>query len=388
MDNPFVLRDNLYAGLGVSLSPASYLNAFDCSHIVVLVDQGVKQNSSYFVKFLGALDSYDQAINISVEELATTQEPDYDYLEEVLEVVRNLASPSLLIGIGGGSTLDITKAVAALRTNPGPALDYRGFDQLIEPGLPTVCIPSTAGTGSEVTYNASFTDLSEMRKMGINGRHMTASCAILDAKWVESCPYPVALSAGMDAMTHCLESFTCRQSTTMSRIISLAAFPMIWRGLSNLPETNSDLASTQELLVGAHLAAAALMNSGSGIASALSYPLSVHYQVPHGIGGGIFLASVIDYNITNGYLGYEPLARQILLDDSPSDERFLRKFLEETQTLMNYLSVPQTLVGWGIDSEELEALGILMSPMQQAFDQNPVSFSAHTDALQMLQTHI
>ena len=97
-----------------------------------------------------------------------------------------------------GSTLDITKAVGALLNNPGPAFEYRGFDQLGNPGVSTVCIPSTAGTGSEVTHNASFVDFSEGRKMGINGLYMTASCGVLDAEWIMSCPYPVALSTGMD----------------------------------------------------------------------------------------------------------------------------------------------------------------------------------------------
>ena len=189
-------------------------------------------------------------------------------------------------------------------------------------------------------------------------------------------------------MTHCLESFICKQSTTMSRIVSRAAFPLIWRSLSRLPEMHHDLGSTQQLLVGAHLAAASLMNSGSGVASALSYPLSVHYGVPHGIGGGMFLASVTEFNIAAGYYRYGELLEQVDLGNSESDQTTSLRFLDALRTVMEHLEVPDTLAQWDISNSNIEEVGTLMLPMQNAFDQNPVSFDAQNDALTLLRKHV
>ena len=148
----------------------------------------------------------------------------------------SLQRPDLLIAIGGGSCLDMGKALAVLLSNPGKGIDYRGFDKVRVPGVPTLLIPTTAGTGSEVTINAVFTDKREMRKLGINGRYLSATWALLDAEWTLSCPSAAAVSAGMDAMVHTLESFMCRQHNALTRVFSREAFRLLYRDLPCLVE--------------------------------------------------------------------------------------------------------------------------------------------------------
>lgn len=124
-----------------------------------------------------------------------TEGPDYDYLDTIVDKIRGLSEIDVLIGIGGGSCLDIIKAAAVLKTNPWRGIEYRGFDKVQTAGIPTIAIHTTAGTGSEVTINAVFTNKKEMRKLGINGRYMNATYAILDAEWTLSCPTFAAASS-------------------------------------------------------------------------------------------------------------------------------------------------------------------------------------------------
>ena len=134
--------------------------------------------------------------------------------------------------------------------------------------------------------------------MGINGKFMFATKSILDANTLISCPKKVLLGSAVDALTHSLEGFICKNSNEYSDMLSFKAFEYIINNISKI--ANIDLNSGLELLKGAHLGGIIQMNSGSGIAAAISYPLSVYFKVPHGIGGGIFLLGIMKFNIENG----------------------------------------------------------------------------------------
>ena len=323
-----------------------------------------------------------------METLRGSEEPDYGYLDEVADKARSMGPFDALVGIGGGSCMDMAKGVAVLLTNPGKGIDYRGFDKVEKPGVPTICIPTTAGTGSEVTINAVFTDKAEMKKLGINGRYLNATYAVLDAEWTMSCPPHVALSSGMDAMTHALESFSCRQHNTLTRAFSKEGFKLLYENLDCLKDDPENRDKRQKLLLGSYLAAAGLFNSGSGIAGAFSYPIGVHFKVPHGIGGAIFLASVVEFNVERGYTDYAELLDMVEprpdLDEGAKSELFAKRLRE----LSDRLGVPATLEQWGLTRDRGEEVCGLLEPLQGAFDQNPVPFSAKIDAPELLYKHV
>ena len=158
----FQVKTQLTAGVGASRDIAEFLNDKEMRDIAVLVDAGVVEHSSYFGEIKAILE--EACRSLEVIELRGSEEPDYDYLDEIVAELRGLDNIDVLIGIGGGSCLDITKAGAALVTNRGKGIEYRGFDMVKVPPVTTICIPTTAGTASEVTINAVFTDKSEMKK--------------------------------------------------------------------------------------------------------------------------------------------------------------------------------------------------------------------------------
>lgn len=312
--------------------------------------------------------------DLKVEINSGTAEPTYDTLRTTLAKFRG-AEQDLIVGVGGGSCMDTAKAVAALVTNPGDPLEYRGFDKLKVPGIPAMLVPTTAGTGSEVSYNASFVDTASGRKMGVNGRHMFASFAILDGETTLTCPYRAALSAGVDALVHTLEGFVCKQRNPMSDMLAKRAFALLVAALPSLKRDPRNLNQRMNLLLGASLGGMIQMNSGSGVAAAISYPLSVYYKVPHGIGGGIFCPDMVEFNIENGFYLYAELAPLIDVARTGASERDnALAVLSHLRRLWLELGVPNTLAEFGIGPAQYGHVLEIMKTQQPGFDQNPVPF--------------
>ena len=142
----FQLDNRLLYGVGRSRELGAFVRERGFRRVVLAVDEGVAQHSAYYRE---VHDIVSTAADTTVRTLRGSEEPDYDYLDEVTAQLRQGPAPQLLIGIGGGSCLDMTKAIAVLLTNPGRGIDYRGFDKVQVAGVPTLLIPSTAGTGSE-----------------------------------------------------------------------------------------------------------------------------------------------------------------------------------------------------------------------------------------------
>jgi len=378
----FRLHTETYCGVGSSRQIGSFMASKGIRKVAILVDEGVRKQSAYYGEVYGYIA--DNASELYELTLRGSEEPDYDYLDDVARRIRFLSGVDVLVGIGGGSCLDIMKGAAILATNAGRGIDYRGFDKVANPGIPTIAVPTTAGTGSEATINAVFTDKKEMKKLGINGRYMNATYAFLDAEWTLSCPRFVAVSAGMDALVHSLESFMCRQHTMMTRIYSREAFRILYENLPAIVDDPHNKEKRQQLLLGSYLAAVALFNSGSGISGAFSYPLGVHYKIPHGIGGGIFLPAVIEYNVSHGYSDFRELLDMVEYRQDLDVVGKNVRFAESIRRLSRKLGVPEDLGQWGLGIDHLEEIVGLVQPLQAAFDQNPLPFSAEKDARQIL----
>lgn len=379
----FQLDNRLQYGFGICRKLDGFVQAQGWKNIVLLVDQGVAP----LAYFRTVHDLLRNVATIHLVPVRSSEEPSYDYLDELAEAVRGFDGADALIAIGGGSAMDIGKALAALRNNPGPALNYRGFDKITVPPLPSICIPTTAGTGSEVTINAVFTDKKEMKKLGINGRYLNATFAVLDAEWTIGCPAHIAISSGMDALVHTLESFMTTNANPLTRALNREAFKLLYENLPALVDAPDDQERRQLILLGAYLAAAGLFNSGSGVAGAMSYPIGVHHKVPHGIGGGILIASIVAHNVEQGYYDYAELLDMVEQHPDWDKKKKAQRLAEAIRGLADRLGVPRTLGQWGISRGNLDAVVELMGPLQGAFNQNPVPFNTGADARKILLQH-
>ena len=201
-----------------------------------------------------------------------------------------------VIGIGGGSTMDVAKAIAVLATNKGKAVDYIGLGLVKNPGLPTIMVPTTAGTGSEATFTSVFTMRDTKTKGGINSPYLYPHTAILDPELTLGLSPEATAYTGMDALTHAIESFTSLQAHFLSAPISLRAIELISANLRGAVFNGGHYPYREKMMEGSYLAGMGLAMSGVGAVHALAYPLGAFFDVPHGTANAVMLPYVLEYN--------------------------------------------------------------------------------------------
>jgi alcohol dehydrogenase len=202
-----------------------------------------------------------------------------------------------VLGVGGGSTMDTAKAAAVLATNAGRARDFQGLNKVPQPGLPKGMVPTTAGTGSEVTFTAVFINEEEKKKAGINSPFLYPEMSILDPELTLDLPAAVTAFTGMDALTHAVESYTSKAASAISEMFSLEAIRRIGKSLRQAVDHGSDLSARSNMLLGSLLAGIGLANAGVTAAHSLAYPLGGIFRVPHGVANALLLPSVMEYNV-------------------------------------------------------------------------------------------
>ncbi|WP_435098100.1 iron-containing alcohol dehydrogenase [Candidatus Pelagibacter bacterium nBUS_27] len=310
-------------------------------------------------------------------------EPTYDSLRNNLAKVKKMKF-DLIVGVGGGSCMDTAKAIAVLIKNKGDPIIYRGFNKIKKKGVPTICVPTTAGTGSEATCNASFVDKKTNYKMGINGKYMFPTISILDGETTLSCPKLAIVGAATDALVHIFEAYTSKKNNKFTDIVSEIGFKYIIKSILDLKNKKGNLNKRLDLLKGAYLGGIAVMKSSGGVASSVSYPLSVFYGVPHGIGGGIFLLYVAKYNCSKKYDKYKYLAKHTKLNKKINSIELIN-YLEK---IFERLDVPKKLNNFGINKKDYKKLVLIMKKQQKGFDQNPVQFSVNNEFKKMIKIFI
>ena len=206
----FYLNTKVKFGCGVRKSITEVLQIEKWNRIGVVVDHNLLELP--IIKEL--IDQLQRSTDFLVVGECSISEPTYEALEKVRQ---KFSDPTLqaIIGIGGGSAMDMAKAMAVLVHNRKYAIEYRGFDKMTEPVLPIIAIPTTAGTGSEVTPNASFIDVLEKKKMGINGEAVRPCYALIDPELTISCPKDPTISAAVDSMVHAAEAYAAKKPTPL-----------------------------------------------------------------------------------------------------------------------------------------------------------------------------
>ena len=225
-----------------------------------------------------------------------TREPEPSEADAAAELGKSLCA-KVVVGIGGGSALDLAKAAAALINNPGSAVDYVGLDLLKEPAQPSIMLPSTAGTGSEVTFTAVFTRRSDKFKGGINGRLLYPHTAMLDPLLTVTCPPYITAVVGMDALTHAMEAYTSLAATPLSDLNALRAIELIGANLAQAVAHGKNLEARENMLLGSYLAGLALAQAGVGAVHAMAYPLGAFFDIPHGEANALLLPYVLAFNL-------------------------------------------------------------------------------------------
>ena len=298
-------------------------------------------------------------------------EPYLDNADDAAALGRNLQA-DLVVGMGGGSVMDTAKAAAVLLTNDGSAGDYIGLDRVNSPGTRTIMIPTTAGTGSEVTFTAVFTNRQTKAKGGINSPHLFPDTALLDPELTLSCPPNVTAATGMDALTHAVESVTSKSSSVFTEALALEAVRLIGANLRRAVFHAEDIEAREQMLLGSLLGGLALADAGVGAAHALAYPLGGLFRIPHGLANAVLIPHVMEFNLPAAERHLSLIALSLGEPVAAlSPRRAAAAAVEAVKALCADIGIPAVLSELGVPRSDIPALVESAMKVTRPVENNP-----------------
>lgn len=283
-----------------------------------------------------------------------TPNPTTDDVDRALAVARN-SRIDLIVGLGGGSSMDCAKGVNFLLTNGGRMEDYRGIGKATKPMLPMIAVPTTAGTGSEAQSFALIADAKTHMKMAYGDKKAACRVAVLDPELTVSMPAVVTAATGIDALSHALETYVTKSRNPISQLFSRRAWRLLSRGFPQVVHDPEDQNARAAMLLGAHLAGTAIENSMLGATHALANPLSAQYGVTHGTAIGVMLPHVLRYNRDEVCGLYSQLAFDVQLCDL-DDPRAADLLADFVGSLVSAAGSPGSLEELGVDPAAIPKL--------------------------------
>lgn len=382
MMNVFTFRaaPEITFGVGSVQQLGQKLKNYNVQKLLLVVDQGFAKH--------GPLSKVTDALAKEGIEFFIFDEVEPEPRVETADKCGSLAKEGkfdFIIGVGGGSAMDTAKAAAILATNEGRVQDYQGLNKVPRPGIPKGMIPTTAGTGSEVTFTAVFINEEEKKKAGINSPFLFPEMALLDPELTLSLPPAVTAYTGMDALAHAIESFTSLQANPISEMFSLEAVRKITKYLPAAVENGKDIRARAEMLMGSLLAGIGLANAGVTAVHSLSYPLGGSFRVPHGVGNGLLLPAVMEYNVFSCPERFARLAEAMFIETSNLTviEGALRA-VDAVKKLAQDIEVPLRLSDLGIPKSALPWMAEEALKVVRPLENNPRSISKE-DALRIYE---
>jgi len=298
-------------------------------------------------------------------------EPKISLADEGAKLARK-AKCDLVVGIGGGSAMDVAKAVAVLAANNGKAVDYLGLNRVPGPGLPKIMLPTTAGTGSEVTFTSVFVRPDLKKKEGMNSPYLYPELALLDPFLTVSLPPGPTASTGIDALCHAIESYTSINASPLSEMISLEAIALISEHLRTAVHDGTNISAREKMLLGSLYAGLGLANAGVTAVHSLSYPLGGKYGIPHGLANTVLLPHVMNYNLPGALEKFADIAAAMgeTVDNMPLREA-AGLAVEAISALIADCGVQTSLEELGIEEGAFEELAKIALTVARPLANNP-----------------
>jgi alcohol dehydrogenase class IV len=298
--------------------------------------------------------------------------------------------PDVLVGLGGGSNMDLTKLAATLLKHGGNPRDYVGDDKIPGPIFPLICVPTTAGTGSEVSAAAVVTDTENHIKVGILSNWLRSSAAVVDPLMTLSCPPKVTADSGIDALTHAIEAYTAIDNADfplpsgertvyqgkhpMGDLCAEKAITLVGKYLRRAVNDGHDLDAREGMALAALLAGLAFSNVGVALVHAMEYPVGGAVHCSHGAGNGLLLPYVMRFNLSAKLRAYAEIASMLGENVTGSSERAAaEKAVAAVEKLRNDIGVPQRLRDIGVKPEQLRTLAEKAAGIKRILRVNPRS---------------
>lgn len=262
----------------------------------------------------------------------------------------------IIVAFGGGSPLDVAKAVAVLGSYGGSITDYEGVGKVPGPVVPMIAIPTTAGTGSEVTSFSVITDHTRDYKLTVGSTYLLPSGVILDPELITSVPSKTAAYCGVDAMVHALEAYLSLASSPFSDMMALKALELIGSNIRTYVADRSDRDAAEGMLLGSLFAGIAFSHARLGDVHAMSHPISAFFDVPHGLANAVLLPTVVEFNSVVDSPKFYDIYHRVAHCPAEKDCFGTEMLVHELRLLNESLGIPASLKDVGVDPSKFEAM--------------------------------
>ena len=312
-----------------------------------------------------------KAAGISIEVFQDiVAEPTVNDFKKILEVARQFKADSV-VGIGGGSVLDVTKLVASLTYSDQQVEDCFGTGFIKAKGLWFACLPTTAGTGSEVSPNAILLDERDHLKKGIVSPFLIADVAYVDPKLTWTVPAKVTADTGMDALTHCIEAYTNKFAHPSVDIYALKGIQLIAANLERAVKDGKDVEAREALAFGSLYGGLCLGPVNTAAVHALSYPLGGEFHIPHGLSNAILLPSVMKFNMPACPERYAEVAIACGITAGHTAEETAQRGVDFIYRLAEAVGIPDKLTALGIPQTAVDGMAKAAMQVQRLLKNNP-----------------
>lgn len=364
----FETADRIVAGPGSLESLGDFVRSLKVKKAALFTDPGVFR-VGLTEKARKILEDAGLSVDVFPD---VVPEPSTVDIEDIYAKTLKGKDYDVLVGVGGGSSLDATKILAVMGTNEGPIEGWVGTDKIRNPGIPTALIPTTAGTGSEVTPNVIVTLVEQELKVGIVSRHFLPDLVILDPALTVGLPPSITAATGMDAFIHSLESFISKKANPIADAFCLKSMALIARNLRLAYHDGKNLEARHNMLIGSTLGGMALTGSGTAAVHALAYPLGGKYKVSHGVSNSMLLVPVMEFNLSATEARLAEVAECMGLEVHGLSQRAkAEKCVEELRNLVSELAIPKSLREFGVKDEDLDALAASAADVTRLLSNNP-----------------
>lgn len=364
----------VYGGENAIGNITAIIRSNGCKRVALFTDHGV-ESAGLFALPLAAVEAAGVDYYI-INDLRP--EPSYEQVQAVVDQFK-MSGADLIVACGGGSVMDAAKLASVLRTD-----EYGVRELLDDPGrakkcVPIVLIPTTAGTGAEVTPNAIVAVPEKELKVGIVNENMIADYVVLDARMIKNLPRKIAAATGVDALAHCIECFTGNKANPFSDMYALEGLDLILNNIEKACDDPEAMEEKNRMQIAAYYGGMAITASGTTAVHALSYPLGGKYHIAHGVSNAILLAPVMRFN--------EPACQDRL---SAAYDRCCRDavktcrsvaeksawMIDRLEEIVKHLNIPTDLKEFGVPEDDLEELVKAGMQVQRLLRNNPRKITA------------
>ncbi|MCH1975446.1 iron-containing alcohol dehydrogenase [Muricomes sp. OA1] len=363
----FKIPQNIEFGVGSLKTLPEKIRAVKSEHVLLVSDRGLEA--------VGVVKKISNIIEaqgiVCTQFLDVIANPTVDIVNEATQLYKD-SGAAAIVALGGGSSMDVAKAVGVLAIFGGEITEYEGFDNVPGSIVPIIAIPTTAGTGSEVTASAVISDEARNYKLSVISYELLPKYAILDPELIMSLPASIAAPTGVDALIHAIEAYLSTNASPFTDAMAEKAMELIGKNIRRFVANRQDAEAASAMMIGCTFAGISFAWAKLGNVHAMSHPVSAYYHVAHGVANSILLPVVLEFNALADNGRYKKIYDYIHETNKNVTSFKAEMLVEEVKKLTAQLNIPQSLSEVGVTEECIQEMAedalksgnVLVNPRQ------------------------